>query len=111
MRTYALEILKCVQFGTETTVDTQKLLVHNSSKGKSAERLHAGLVHSFRVFVLALELEGEVVGQMATLVVTTHEPESVGVPDLKTPKVEDTLHILSARRSPKSGGQHTSILK
>jgi hypothetical protein len=37
MKTYALEILKCVQLGTETTVDTQELLVHNSSEGKSAE--------------------------------------------------------------------------
>jgi hypothetical protein len=100
LQTYALEILKCVQLGTETTVDTQELLVHNSSEGKSAERLHASLVHSLGVFVLALELEGEVICQMATLVVTTHEPESVGVPDLESPKIENTLHIMSVLRSP-----------
>jgi hypothetical protein len=91
MQTYALEILKCVQLGTETTVNTQELLVHNSSEGKSAERLHASLVHSLGIFVLALELKGKVICQMATLVVTTHEPESVGVPDLEGPEVENTL--------------------
>jgi hypothetical protein len=37
LQTYALEILKCVQLRTETTVNTQELLVHNSSEGKSAE--------------------------------------------------------------------------
>lgn len=112
MKTYALEILKCVQLGTETTMDTQELLVHNSSKGKSAKRLHASLVHGLGVFVLALELEGEVISQMATLMVTTHEPESVGVPDLETPKVEDTLHIMSDWRIHRGTlRRHTSILK
>ena len=84
-----------MQLGAETTVNTQELLVHNSSKGKSAEGLHASLVNSLGVFVLALKLEGEVVGQMATLVVTTHEPEGVGVPNLEGPEVENTLHIMS----------------
>jgi hypothetical protein len=96
-----------VQFGTETTVNTQELLVHNSSEGKSAERLHTSLVHSLGVFVLALQLEGKVIGQMATLVVTTHEPESVGVPDLESPEVENTLHIMSDWRSPE--GRRESI--
>jgi hypothetical protein len=50
--------------------------------------------------VLALKLEGKVICQMATLVVTTHEPESVGVPDLESPKVENTLHITSDLRRP-----------
>jgi hypothetical protein len=105
--TYALEILKCVQFGTETTVNTQELLVHNSSEGKSAERLHTSLVHSLGVFVLALQLEGKVIGQMATLVVTTHEPESVGVPNLESPKIENTLYVMSDWRRP--AGRRESI--
>ena len=84
-----------MQLGAETTVNTQELLVHNSSKRKSAEGLHASLVNGLGVFVLALKLEGEVVGQMATLVVTTHEPEGVGVPNLEGPEVENTLHIMS----------------
>ena len=86
-----------MQLGAETTVNTQELLVHNSSKGESAEGLHASLVNGLGVFVLALKLEGEVVGQMATLVITTHEPEGVGVPNLEGPKVENTLHIMSGR--------------
>jgi hypothetical protein len=81
-------------------VNTQELLVHNSSEGKSAERLHASLVHSLRVFVLALELEGEVICQMATLVVTTHKPKSVGVPDLESPEVKNALHTMSDLRRP-----------
>jgi hypothetical protein len=96
-----------VQFGTETTVNTQELLVHNSSEGKSAERLHTSLVHSLGVFVLALQLEGKVIGQMATLVVTTHEPESVGVPNLESPKIENTLYVMSDWRRP--AGRRESI--
>lgn len=86
-----------MQLGAETTVNTQELLVHNGSKGESAEGLHASLVNGLGVFVLALKLEGEVVGQMATLVITTHEPEGVGVPNLEGPEVENTLHIMSGR--------------
>lgn len=84
-----------MQLGAETTVNTQELLVHNGSKGESAEGLHASLVNGLGVFVLALKLEGEVVGQMATLVVTTHKPEGVGVPNLEGPEVENTLHVMS----------------
>lgn len=72
--TYALEILKCVQLGTETTVNAQKLLVHDGRKRQSAERLHARLVHSLRVLVLTLELEGEVISQVAALVVAAQQP-------------------------------------
>lgn len=66
----ALEVLQGVKFGTETAVNAQELLVHYSSQGQSAERLHAGLVNILRVFVFALELEGEVVCQVAALVVS-----------------------------------------
>ena len=41
--------------------------------------------------MLTLELEGEVVCEMATLVVSSQQPERVGVPDLQGPEVEDTL--------------------
>jgi hypothetical protein len=37
------------------------------------------------------ELEGEVVGQVTALVITAKKEESVGVVDLETPEVEDTL--------------------
>lgn len=94
-----------MQLGTETTVNTQELLVHNSSEGKSTERLHASLVHGLGVFMLALQLEGEVISQMATFVVTAHKPESVGIPDLEGPEVENTLHIMSDQERPRAGGK------
>jgi hypothetical protein len=36
---------------------------------------------------LTLKLEGEVVGQMPALVVTSQQPKGVGVPDLEGPQV------------------------
>jgi len=72
-------------------MDAQKLLVHDGSQRKSAERLHTRLVDSFGVLVLALELEGEVVCQMSALVIATQQPECIWVPDLESPKVENAL--------------------
>lgn len=73
-------------------MNAEELLVHDSGERKGAEGLHAGLVHDLGVLVLALELEGEVVGQVATLVVSSQQPEGLGVVNLQTPKVEDTLY-------------------
>jgi hypothetical protein len=66
---------------------TQELLVHNSSQRQGAERLHARIVYFFRVFVLALEFEREIVCQMAALMVPTEEPQSVWIPNLQGPQV------------------------
>jgi hypothetical protein len=43
--------------------------------------------------VLAFEFEGEVVGQMAALVVSSKKPEGVGVPDLQGPEVQNALRV------------------
>ena len=51
-------------------MDTEELLVHQSSQGQTVECLHAGVVHILRVLDLALLLEGEVLGEVTTLVVT-----------------------------------------
>ena len=59
-----------MDFRTETAVDTEELLVHQSSQGQTVECLHAGVVHILRVLDLALLLEGEVLGEVTTLVVT-----------------------------------------
>jgi hypothetical protein len=80
-----------VEFGRETTVNTQELFIHDGSKRKVAEGVHARVVDGLRVLVLALELEREVVGQVTTLVVTTEKEEGVGVPHLERPEVENTL--------------------
>lgn len=41
--------------------------------------------------MLTLELEGEVVSQMATLVVASQKPQCLGVVDLEGPQVENTF--------------------
>jgi hypothetical protein len=58
-----------MQLRRETTMNAQELLVHNSGQGKVAERIHACVINPFRVFVLAFELEGEVIRQVPALVI------------------------------------------
>lgn len=41
--------------------------------------------------MLALELEGEVIGQMATFVVPAQQPESLGIVYLERPQVQDAF--------------------
>lgn len=88
---YTSQVVERVQLGTQTTVDTQELLVHNSSQGKAAEGLHAGFVHGLGILVLALQLEGEVVSQVATLVVASQQPQCLGVVNLERPQVENAF--------------------
>lgn len=52
-------------------MDAKELLVHNGRQRQCAEGLHAGIVYLLGVFVLAFELEGEVIRQMSAFVVTT----------------------------------------
>ena len=80
-----------MQLRAQPTVDAQELLVHDGSKGERTEGLHAGLVHAFRVLVLAFQLEGEVVGQVPALVISTQQPERRRIPDFQRPEIQDTL--------------------
>ena len=59
-----------MQFGAQTAVNAEELLVHHSRQRQRAEGLQTGLVDPFAVLVLALQLEGEVVCQMTAFVVT-----------------------------------------
>jgi hypothetical protein len=81
--TYALQIIQSVEFGAQTAVYAQELLVHDCGQRQCAERVHASLVYGFRVLVLALKLECEVISQMPAFVVSAKQPERVGVPDLE----------------------------
>lgn len=81
-----------MELWAQATMNAEELLVHDSGERKSAEGLHAGLVHDLGVLVLAFELEGEVVSQVATLVISSQQPEGLGVVNLQTPQVEDTLY-------------------
>jgi hypothetical protein len=89
--TYALEIFQRVQLWAQASVYAQKLLVHDGRQRQRAERVHAGLVNGLGVFVLAFQLEGEVVGQMPALVISSKQPQRVGVPDLQRPQIQDAL--------------------
>jgi hypothetical protein len=60
-----------MKFWAETTVDTEELLVHNSRQRQRTERLEACLVNPLTIFVLALQLEGEIVCQMTAFVITS----------------------------------------
>jgi len=59
-----------MQLWTKSTMDAQKLLVHNGCKGKSAERVHAGFVDRLGILVLAFELEREIIRQVSTFMVS-----------------------------------------
>ncbi len=90
-KTHISDVVKGVQLGAQPAVDAQELLVHDGRQRQAAERLHAGLVDGLGVLVLALQLEGEVVGQVTALVVATQQPERLGIVDLERPQVEHAL--------------------
>jgi hypothetical protein len=73
--TYGLDVFEGMQLGTETTVDAEELFVHNCRQRQRTEGFQACFVEPFTIFVLALQLEGEVVGQMATFVITPQQPK------------------------------------
>lgn len=91
-------------------MDTEELLVHDSRQREGAERVHACFVDALGVLSFTYQwtygqsakalllrenftfkLEGEVIRQMSTLVITTKQEECVGVPNLERPQVEYTL--------------------
>ena len=80
-------------------MNAEELFVHDRGKGQCAEALHARVVDALGVLVLALELEGEVVGQVATLVVAAEEVQRLGIPYFERPEVQDALRRRSADSS------------
>jgi len=51
--TYSTKIIKGMEFGGKSAVDTEELFVHDSCKRQRAEGFHAGIVDALRVLVLA----------------------------------------------------------
>lgn len=116
--TYSLDILKGVQLRAETTVDTEELLVHNRRQRQRTEGFDARLIDPLAILVFTLQLEREVVCQVATLVVTPQQPKRVGIPDLQSPEIQNALRpkisFLDDTRSTEirpNKGEPTSILK
>lgn len=95
-----LEVVKRLQLWAQPSVNAQELLVHDRRQRQSAKALHARVVDPLRVLVLALELEGEVVGEMAAFVVASEEEEGVGVPDLEGPEIQNALRSRERQRPP-----------
>ena len=91
MLTYALQIIESMELGAQTSVYTEKLLVHDRGKRKRAERFHACFVNRLGVLVLAFELESEVVCQVPAFVIASKEPKGIWIPDLERPQVENAL--------------------
>src|SRR5262245_1952497 len=86
---YTLDIVERVQLRAQAAVYAQELLVHDSGQRQRTEGIHAGIIDSLGVLVLAFQLESEVVGQMPALVVSAEQPKGVGIPDLESPQVQN----------------------
>lgn len=62
--------------------------------------------------MLAFELEGEIVCQMPALMISSQEPQGVGIPNLEGPEVEHTLDYVSATSDTmRDNARLTSMLK
>lgn len=51
--THVADIIEGVEFGRETTVNTEELFVHDSGERECAERIHARVVYPLGVLALA----------------------------------------------------------
>jgi hypothetical protein len=63
-----------MQFRAETTVNAEELLVHDRRQRQRTEGFEARLVDPFTIFVLALQLESEIIRQVTAFVVTPQQP-------------------------------------
>lgn len=65
------DIIKGVDFRRKAAMNAEELLVHESRQRKAVKGLHAGVIDPLRVFDFTFGLEGEILGKMATLMITT----------------------------------------
>lgn len=75
----------------QSTVHAQELLIHQSRQRQTIERVHARIVHAFRVLDLALLLERKVLGQVPALVVAAQQEQRGRVAELQRPQVQDAF--------------------
>ena len=64
-----------MNFGRESPVDAEELLVHEGGEGEAVEGLHARVVHALRVLDFALLLEREVLREVSALVVAPQQEQ------------------------------------
>lgn len=70
-KTNTLEIFQRMQLRAKPTMYTQELFVHDCCKGKRTKRVHASFVDRFGIFMLAFELEREIIRQMSAFMVSS----------------------------------------
>ena len=58
-----------MQLRTETTMDAEELLVHDSGQWQRTEGFHTSIIDTLSVLVFTLEFEREVIRQMPTFMV------------------------------------------
>jgi hypothetical protein len=74
-------------------MDTKELFVHDRRQWQRTERFHGCIVDTFCVFVFTFQLEGKIVCQVSAFMISPQQPETVGIPDLERPEIEDALEI------------------
>jgi hypothetical protein len=55
--TYVPNVIQGVQLGRKSSMDAEKLLIHDGGKGKCTERVHAGVVQALGVLTLTCRQE------------------------------------------------------
>ena len=93
----AADVVEGVELGREAAVHAQELLVHEGGERQAVEGVHARVVHALRVLDLALLLEGEVLGEVAALVVAAQQEERARVQHLQRPQVQHALQKVGKR--------------
>lgn len=61
--TNGADVVQSIEFRREAAVDAEELLVHDSSERQCAERVHASIIYSFRIFVFAFGRDGVIFSQ------------------------------------------------
>lgn len=77
-------LIQCADLGTQTTVDAKNFAIHNGSKNQEVEDLAAAFPHrGIAVLLLALFIEAIDLGDLARLVISTHEGDPIRVSDCR----------------------------
>lgn len=89
---YISEVVNSKKFRGESTMYTEKLLVHDRCEREGAERLHASIIHTLGVLMFTFNFEGEVFGQTTALVISTEKEYRAWVVYFERPQIEYTLN-------------------
>ena len=80
-----------VNFGRQSTMHAEILTVHDRGEGQAIEALHASVVDLLSILDEAFGLEGKILAQMPTFVVTPDQMDRVTIKQFQRPEVENDL--------------------